>query len=88
MKALKKTISFRILAILATVGVAWGITGNYQLGATIGVAQGAVNSVLYYTHEKAWELDDANLKQEMIKIKRKEDSKKIPREWKEHGVDL
>ena len=66
-KALHKTVSFRMLAVLATIGVAWGMTGNYQLSATIGVVQGGVNSVLYYAHEKAWERQD--------QIEKKEESK-------------
>lgn len=55
MKALQKTITFRILATISTALIAWGITGNYQVGASVGVAQGIVNSGIYYIHEKAWE---------------------------------
>jgi uncharacterized membrane protein len=55
MKALQKTITFRILATIATACVAWYATGNYNVGATIGVGTAITNSTLYYIHEKMWE---------------------------------
>ena len=73
MKSLQKTITFRVLATISTFLIGWGLTGNYALGASIGIAQGTANTALYYVHEKMWE---ENPKQAIRLFKKKEDLKR------------
>lgn len=51
---LAKTLSWRVLASLTTFALAWLLTGDMAIGATIGGSEAVVKMVLYYVHERAW----------------------------------
>ncbi|MBW7997050.1 MAG: DUF2061 domain-containing protein [Candidatus Glassbacteria bacterium] len=53
-RSVAKALSWRILAIAITAGVAWIITGNIQFAATIGVVDSLVKLGIYYLHERVW----------------------------------
>jgi len=82
MKILKKTISFRILASISTLLIAWGITGNPVTGITVSAIQAGANTAIFYAHEKAWE--DNDIKHEIRKLKIEVNEEKMPEEYKKH----
>ena len=51
---LLKTFSWRALGSLATLIVAWIITGNPLTGFKIGLVETLSKMILYYVHEKMW----------------------------------
>jgi uncharacterized membrane protein len=53
-KSIYKTITWRIIATLGTVIIALIFTGRLSISLGIGVADGALKTILYYMHERAW----------------------------------
>lgn len=51
---LAKTMSWRILATLTTIGIAWVIVGDWRIGFQVGLVEFIVKMVLYYVHERVW----------------------------------
>jgi adenylylsulfate kinase len=49
-----KTISWRIIATLTTVIIAWLITGNINVGLGVGFFEFFAKMILYYLHERYW----------------------------------
>jgi uncharacterized membrane protein len=50
-----KSITFRIVATIATVLIVYFATGNLALANTIGVIDLVSKLLIYYLHERAWE---------------------------------
>jgi len=53
--SLYKTLSWRVVASLATFFIAWGVTGELRAGLAIGGVDAAIKTIIYYYHERAWE---------------------------------
>jgi len=51
---LAKTITWRGVGTLDTMGLAWIITGNPLAGLKIGASELITKMVLYYIHERVW----------------------------------
>ncbi|PSO43402.1 hypothetical protein BRC19_00870 [Candidatus Saccharibacteria bacterium QS_5_54_17] len=51
---LAKTLTWRVSATVATFLISWAVTGELIIGVTIGIADVALKTVLYYLHERAW----------------------------------
>jgi uncharacterized membrane protein len=51
-----KAISWRITGSFATFLIAWLIGGNVTVAGTIAVVQIIANTILYYFHERLWNL--------------------------------
>lgn len=51
---LAKTLTWRILATFTTFVIAWGVTGDLDVGLIVGGTEAVVKMVLYYGHERAW----------------------------------
>ncbi|WP_370477422.1 DUF2061 domain-containing protein [Tamlana flava] len=49
-----KTLTWRIIATVDTMLLAWVISGNPLTGLSIGVAEVITKMVLYYIHERVW----------------------------------
>lgn len=54
-RSLLKTISWRIIASLTTVGIVYVFTGKIILSFSIGVVEAFVKMLLYYLHERVWQ---------------------------------
>lgn len=50
-----KTISWQIVGSLDTLLLSWLISGQFSLGAKIGLIELATKMVIYYYHEKVWQ---------------------------------
>lgn len=51
---LAKTVSWRIIATLDTVIIAFLISGSIELGFKVGAAEIFTKMILYYIHERIW----------------------------------
>ena len=49
-----KTISYRILGTLTTVGTAYYFSSNLALSSIIGVGELLLKPILYFLHERVW----------------------------------
>lgn len=53
-KLILKSISWRLIATVTTILLAWLISGDITTGFTIGGVEFFIKLVLYYGHEKIW----------------------------------
>jgi len=49
-----KTITWRIIATIATILIVLAFTGNLELSLGAGAVEIIIKMVLYYLHERAW----------------------------------
>jgi len=55
-RSVVKTVSWRITGSFATFLIAWIIGGNLATAGTIALVQIIANTLLYYLHERLWNL--------------------------------
>ena len=53
-RTLAKTMTWRITASLTTFIIAWILTGDVLIGASIGSIEALAKIFLYYFHERIW----------------------------------
>ena len=53
-RTLLKTMTWRFTASLTTFLIAWILTGDILLGASIGSIEAIAKIFLYYYHERIW----------------------------------
>ena len=53
-RTITKTITWRITASLTTFLIAWILTGDILVGASIGSIEAIAKIFLYYFHERIW----------------------------------
>lgn len=53
-RSLVKGLSWRGVASIATMAIAYGLTGDVEVMVTIGAADVVAKLVLYYFHERFW----------------------------------
>ena len=53
-RTITKTITWRITASLTTFVIAWILTGDLLIGASIGTIEAIAKIFLYYFHERIW----------------------------------
>src|SRR5690349_407427 len=51
---LAKAVTYRFFGSVGTAAVAYAVTGDVRLGASVGVLDSVVKIGLYYVHERAW----------------------------------
>ena len=56
LRSLLKATSWRVLATLTTTIIAYFITGEVETALTIGGIEFVLKFVIYYLHERAWQL--------------------------------
>jgi uncharacterized membrane protein len=49
-----KGLTWRVIATLTTILIAWGITGEVDTAVQIGLIEVFAKIVIYYAHERAW----------------------------------
>ena len=55
-RSLVKTISWRITGSLSTFIISYIISGDFKGAGSIAVIQITANTILYYGHERIWNL--------------------------------
>ena len=53
-KTIMKTITWRVLATLATIILVYIFTGKLKTAAGVGVVDVILKTILYYGHERLW----------------------------------
>jgi len=61
-RSLMKTLSWRIVATLTTVLLVLVFSENLALATLVGIAEIIVKSVVYYVHERVWNLSSFGTK--------------------------
>ena len=56
LRSLLKAASWRVVATLTTGLIAWFITGELETAVMIGSIEFVLKFVIYYAHERAWQL--------------------------------
>ena len=51
---LAKTFTWRVLATATTILIAWLVSGDWRVGAQVGLIEFFAKMGLYYAHERAW----------------------------------
>ena len=49
-----KTLTWRVIATTTTFILAWLISGDIEIGLTVGGAEAIVKMFIYYFHERLW----------------------------------
>ena len=57
-RSLAKAISWRIVASLTTIFLAFIFTRNLVLSGTIGFSELLLKPLIYFIHERVWNLSD------------------------------
>jgi uncharacterized membrane protein len=55
-RSMVKGLTYRALATVATMTVAFLFTGNFSAAVKVGLADSVVKFVLYYLNERGWNL--------------------------------
>ncbi|MCH9022849.1 MAG: DUF2061 domain-containing protein [Planctomycetes bacterium] len=53
-RSLAKALSWRVVATIITMSIAWGITGEKTIALEIGLADTAIKFFIFYGHERIW----------------------------------
>lgn len=56
LKSFLKSISWRIVGTIDTIIISFFITGQLKMALSIGSIEVVTKVILYYFHERAWEL--------------------------------
>lgn len=56
LRSLLKAVSYRIVGTVTTAGVALVVTGDAATALAIGSVEPIAKIVIYYLHERAWQL--------------------------------
>jgi uncharacterized membrane protein len=49
-----KTVSYRILGSLTTVGISYALTQNIEISSLLGFSEILIKPVIYFFHERVW----------------------------------
>jgi uncharacterized membrane protein len=55
-RSLIKTVTWRVTGSGATFLISWLISGSWTVAGSIAMVQIMANTVLYYLHERAWDI--------------------------------
>ncbi len=56
LRSIVKSLSWRIIGTLDTVVISWIITGQFALAISIGSIELVTKMVLYFFHERLWNI--------------------------------
>ena len=54
LRSIVKTISWRVVGTLDTIGISWFLTGEVQTALAIGSVELVTKMILYFWHERIW----------------------------------
>ena len=67
LRSILKGITWRIVATSAIIGIAYYTTGNIDLALEIGLIEFVLKLLLYYFHERVWQLVPRGTVRKLIK---------------------
>ena len=54
LRSIAKTVSWRIIGTLDTIGISWLLTGEVETALAIGSIELVTKMILYFGHERLW----------------------------------
>lgn len=54
LRSIAKTVSWRIVGTMDTIGISWFLTGKIQTALAIGGVELVTKMILYFGHERVW----------------------------------
>lgn len=54
-RAIAKTLCYRAVMVVITVGIAWLVVGDASDAVQIGLAANVLKTVTYYVYERVWD---------------------------------
>ena len=66
MTQIKKTASFAVLHFMTAFGVAWAMSGSVLVGGAVAMVEPAINTVVYFLHEKVWQRRSTDQAQQLV----------------------
>lgn len=54
LRSIAKTVSWRIVGTLDTIGISWLLTGEVETALAIGSVELVTKMILYFGHERLW----------------------------------
>lgn len=54
LRSVLKAVSWRVLATLTTIIIAWAVLDDWRMAMKIGLVEVFAKMVVYYFHERAW----------------------------------
>lgn len=70
-RSLIKAVVYRGVSMSSTIGIAGFIFGDWSVAAGFGLLDAAANTVLYFTHERAWAHVDLRTPEERVRDRRR-----------------
>ena len=67
LRSILKGLTWRVIASTTIIGIAYFSTGNFSLAFEIGFIEFFVKLLLYYLHERAWQLAPRGTVRKVIK---------------------
>jgi uncharacterized membrane protein len=61
-RSLLKGLTWRVVATTTTIVIVWALTGDTRIALQIGAIEVVAKIIVYYLHERAWQLLPHNLK--------------------------
>lgn len=55
-RSVAKSVTWRVLATLTTMALVFAFTGELALAASIGFFEVIAKMIIYYAHERAWNM--------------------------------
>jgi len=52
---MRKTATFAVLHMSTAFTVAWVMTGDVMVGGAVALVEPAINTVVFFFHEKVWQ---------------------------------
>lgn len=56
LRSVAKTISWRLVGTLDTIGISWFLTGKIETALAIGSVELITKMILYFGHERVWNM--------------------------------
>lgn len=56
LRSLLKAITYRITGTITTAAIVWTVTGELAVAMAVGFIEPLAKIVIYYLHERAWQL--------------------------------
>ena len=54
LRSVAKTVSWRIVGTMDTIGISWLLTGEVETALAIGSVELVTKMILYFGHERVW----------------------------------
>ena len=59
---LLKSVTWRIIASVTSFLIGWAVTGSLNVGVTVGIFDISIKFILYYFHERIWDISKFGVK--------------------------